>query len=385
LLEVGCFDPVFRKAGDDVDLCWRLQQAGFRLGFSPAGFVWHARRSTVRAYLRQQAGYGEAEALLARKHPEYFNPLGGGMWRGRIYGAGPAALRTRRPVIYHGRFGRGMFQSMYAAPPSHALMLATSLEYHVLVTLPLFVLGGTLAWLLPLALASLLVSLAVCAVAGAQAEIPAGKRRLWSRPLVGLLFGLQPIARGWARYRGRLLFAQTPLHSRESLESVSRKHAGHAPVELCYPAPADGGREAFLQAVFARLERDGWQHRGDSGWNEFDAEAYGSRWSKLQLSTVDEVSESGRTWVRCRLRSRWTLPARLAFWGVTGAALLGAGVLRRYHEVAWLLLLAPVALAWAFTADQRNLRRVFAVWLDDMAEKAGWSKAITDGAQASDR
>src|SRR5438093_1193875 len=85
LEEVGGFDPIFRKAGDDVDLCWRLQQRGHKLGFSPAGFVWHYRRSTVKAYLQQQNGYGEAEALLARKHPEYFNTVGSGVWRGRIY------------------------------------------------------------------------------------------------------------------------------------------------------------------------------------------------------------------------------------------------------------------------------------------------------------
>jgi GT2 family glycosyltransferase len=66
---IGGFDPAFTKAGDDVDICWRLQQAGVKIGFSPAAFVWHYRRSTVIAYLKQQDGYGEAEALLVRKHP----------------------------------------------------------------------------------------------------------------------------------------------------------------------------------------------------------------------------------------------------------------------------------------------------------------------------
>ena len=69
LEEIGGFDPIFHDAGDDVDVCWRLQQAGYKLGFSPAAFVWHYRRSTVRDYLKQQYGYGEAEALLVRKHP----------------------------------------------------------------------------------------------------------------------------------------------------------------------------------------------------------------------------------------------------------------------------------------------------------------------------
>ena len=84
-MEIGGFDPIFHRAGDDVDVCWRLQQRGYRIGFSPPGFVWHYRRSTVAAYLRQQSGYGEAEAMLVRRHPEYFNLFGGSVWQGRIY------------------------------------------------------------------------------------------------------------------------------------------------------------------------------------------------------------------------------------------------------------------------------------------------------------
>ena len=32
---IGGFDPQFRAAGDDVDICWRLQDAGGTIGFSP--------------------------------------------------------------------------------------------------------------------------------------------------------------------------------------------------------------------------------------------------------------------------------------------------------------------------------------------------------------
>src|SRR5204863_643341 len=117
--EIHGFDPVFRKAGDDVDVCWRLHECGYKIGFSPAGFVWHYRRSTVKAYLRQQGGYGEAEALLAQKHPEYFNVFGGGIWRGRIYTASKWGVVLRRQVIYHGMFGSGFFQKLYAPAPAY--------------------------------------------------------------------------------------------------------------------------------------------------------------------------------------------------------------------------------------------------------------------------
>ena len=33
LLAVNGFDPIYRKAGDDVDLCWRLMDCGWTIGF----------------------------------------------------------------------------------------------------------------------------------------------------------------------------------------------------------------------------------------------------------------------------------------------------------------------------------------------------------------
>src|SRR6266496_4087156 len=53
----GGFDPEYHKAGDDVDFCWRIQQAGWVIAFSPTAIVWHYRRFTLRAFLKQQDGY----------------------------------------------------------------------------------------------------------------------------------------------------------------------------------------------------------------------------------------------------------------------------------------------------------------------------------------
>src|SRR5438128_2631431 len=85
---VGGFDPRFRTAGDDVDVCWRLQDRGWTLGFHPAAVVWHHRRNSVRTYWRQQIGYGRAEAMLERKWPEKYNDVGHVRWTGRMYGSG---------------------------------------------------------------------------------------------------------------------------------------------------------------------------------------------------------------------------------------------------------------------------------------------------------
>lgn len=183
LTEIGGFDPVFTKAGDDVDLCWRLQRAGFKIGFSPAAVVWHHRRETIGAYLRQQRGYGEAEALLARKHPQHFNRFGNAIWRGKIYSPVKRGFQA---------------QTIYAPAAPRHWMIFTKLEFHAFGTLPLMLLSLWFAPLVWLAAASLLLSLGVCVVAGARADLPPDKRRWWSRPLVALLFFLQPIVRRMA-------------------------------------------------------------------------------------------------------------------------------------------------------------------------------------------
>jgi glycosyltransferase involved in cell wall biosynthesis len=371
LLEIGGFDPVFRCAGDDVDLCWRLQDLGERLGFSPGGFVWHYRRSTVRGYLRQQHGYGDAEAMLERKHPGHFNRFGGSRWRGRIYGGPQAGAVTRSPMIYHGRFGTAMFQTIYRSDPSWVLTLATSLEYYVLFVLPLVVLGTVFRWLLPMALLMLLVPLLASATAAFQVKLPLRKRRLWSRPMVTLLFLLQPLVRGWARYQGRLFLGQTPRKVRESFRAISERAPEDASGQLAFLAPAGLHRETFLVRLTQRLQRDGWRMNVDSGWSPFDLEVYGSRWSKLRILTASEYESDGRAWIRCRLQVARTLPARMAIWLSAGLAVSLMGLHEDGGWLEWLWLLLPLGLSLLQVADQRRLRSQLAVLVRRVARELG--------------
>ncbi len=109
--EIGGFDAIFHTAGDDVDFCWRLRTAGFRLGFAPGAFVWHWRRPSLRSFLRQQRGYGEAERLLLDRHPQRFTPNGDAIWNGFVYNGGPLRV-TGGSVIYHGPMGMAGYQSV---------------------------------------------------------------------------------------------------------------------------------------------------------------------------------------------------------------------------------------------------------------------------------
>src|SRR6185436_7194520 len=102
---IGGFDPRFRAAGDDVDLCWRLQEMGWKIGFHAGAMDWHHRRNSVRMYLRQQVGYGKAEALLEAKWPERYNALGHTSWTGKLYGRGPTLPLWVQRHVYSGVMG----------------------------------------------------------------------------------------------------------------------------------------------------------------------------------------------------------------------------------------------------------------------------------------
>jgi len=108
---IGGFDTAFRTAGDDVDLCWRLRDAGFELRFMPGAFVWHWRRPSLLAFLKQQTGYGLAERILLDKHPKRFSKDGEARWDGFIYAGGPIRVDPDS-IIYHGRMGQAGYQAI---------------------------------------------------------------------------------------------------------------------------------------------------------------------------------------------------------------------------------------------------------------------------------
>jgi hypothetical protein len=220
LEEVGGFDPQFRVAGDDVDICWRVRAAGHKLGFSPAALVWHRPRATVGAYWRQQRAYGRAEAMLERKWPEKYSANGHAHWSGRLYRNGLHAGLGRWRV-YYGTWGSALFQSLYA-PGGGALssVLLSPVWYLAIATLALLSIGALLWSLLVVALPLLASGIAVAVVFAATSASRTdviGSRTLPPRALASrwllttLLHLLQPLA----RVSGRLGASGAPrAHSR---------------------------------------------------------------------------------------------------------------------------------------------------------------------------
>ncbi len=91
--DVGGFDEGLRF-GEDVDLVWRLDQAGWRCRYEPCVTVDHTPRPDRPARLRQQVGYGSSAAPLARRHPRLLAPV---RWNGWMAAAW-TALGTGHPV-----------------------------------------------------------------------------------------------------------------------------------------------------------------------------------------------------------------------------------------------------------------------------------------------
>ncbi|MBN1295512.1 glycosyltransferase [bacterium] len=68
--EVNGFRPEYRVA-EDADLCWRLQDRGYRLIYIEGGIVFHHHRTTVRAMFSQAIDYGhDGVHVYIVFHPE---------------------------------------------------------------------------------------------------------------------------------------------------------------------------------------------------------------------------------------------------------------------------------------------------------------------------
>jgi GT2 family glycosyltransferase len=284
---INGFDPQYRKAGDDVDVCWRLQQSGRWITFAPGAFVWHHRRQGPRAYLKQQAGYGDAEALLRFKHPDRFNGRGDGIWRGVMYATGLQGLRLRRAIIYSGTYATGLFQCIYQPTPAHWAMLPTTLEWHLVTAL--FVLVG-LGWPWSFAVAGIMLAISVLVTAGqtAQARLERRHDGLRSRLVVFMLSYAQPLVRSWHRYRTRLFTAQPPGLTAGS-EAVA---AGNMPLTgrrtLALWTEHGHDRVQLLDEANRQLSTSRWGNRIGTGWTTWDLEIDCYPGTVVRVTTAQE-------------------------------------------------------------------------------------------------
>jgi len=368
VLAINGFDPVYRKAGDDVDICWRLQQAGEWITFAPGAFVWHHRRQGPRAYLKQQAGYGEAEALLYFKHPDKFNGRGDGKWRGVLYGAFLQGVRFKEPIIYRGTFGEGLFQCIYQPGPAHWAMLPGTLEWHLAIALLAFVaLIWPWCWLGVAAMLTL--SAAVAILLACQARLPKQYEGLVSRLTVAGLCYTQPLVRSWSRYRTRLLYPRPHRFELDSTQHDTSRMPLSGWHEEAYWNEEYRGRTDLLRGVIAYLEKHRWGKVIDSGWCDWDLEIFCYRWVTVQVCTTQEDHGSGKRLVRVRYRQRLRGYTKLL--GLAGVA-MAVGTMALDLTIGTVLLgLVPVVFLSLWWRGARMAARVVALF-DAVAAAMKW-------------
>jgi O-antigen biosynthesis protein len=327
LLGVGCFDPVYTSAGDDVDVCWKLLDEGREIAFSAAAEVHHHRRATVGGYFRQQRGYGRAEKLLWSRHRHRFNRLGQASWNGFIYGPVRLLPSLLRPVIYHGHQGRAPFQPVMVRRSESVLAWAGAL---LPLLAPVSAVGGALAlfspvwWLVP-AVAIAIVSAYGTAVAMATPVERGEPEPLKLRVLVGALHVAQPFVRTWGRLQQRTRRAGEPR-----------------------PAPWSGDRASWLHDLERLLRWRGATVRSGSAMDGWDLEVGTGPFVRMRITTA-----VAWRWVpQYAMRLRVTLAAWLLAAGAVTVGLLGRSGGRPIAGV----LLASIGAESSFL--RKRVRRV---------------------------
>jgi GT2 family glycosyltransferase len=340
LMDIGGFDARFRVAGDDVDLCWRLLDSGRRIAFAPGAVVLHHRRSTVRGYLRQQVGYGKAEALLERKHPARYSAAGHVAWAGRLYGNGAAQHRGGwRWRVYYGGWGTAAYQSIYG--PRRGLLESLPLmpEWYLAIVVLAAMTAAGAAWA-PLLIAApvLLGALAALVIdaglGAARARYPCDHGRLPLRVLTALLYLLHPLARLY----GRLRHGLTPWRRRGP-----RWPAVPFPRTAALWSESWGATEQWLGAVLDALCRQGAVVRAGGDWDRWDLQVRGGLLGSARLRAA--IEEHGRGRQLIRVRSWPHAPAGATILTAVLAAVAVAVVAGTFTATAILAALALILAA----------------------------------------
>jgi O-antigen biosynthesis protein len=331
LQEIGGFHPDFDAAGDDVDICWRLQAQGHQLGFAPSAIVWHHRRSSVRAYLKQQVGYGRSEAILEDHHPEKFNELGQVRWFGGIYGPANLLPLRRRYRIYYGRFGLEPFQALEHIAPNWWFYLPQMPEWYLLMLL-LGIAALYMPWLgigIVMACSLTLLSVARASRAAILPKSLTRSEQLRYRGLIALLHLLQPLARTWGRLKGGLgpLRLPTRAGARKVPERASWRHLNSVlwrwgSFEVAYWAESGVDQESFLNRVMVDLYRRRLNVSTGSGWEPSDLLLQGYSGERAYVDST--VEYHGGPKCLLRLRNRLRTSRRMIYAGFV-LLLLAAG------------------------------------------------------------
>jgi len=307
---IGGFDPVFRAAGDDVDVCWRLRDRGGLIGYSPAAVVWHHRRKSIRKFWKQQVGYGRAEALLEHKWPARYNSIGQLSWRGRLYGRGVSLdFSAMHGRVYQGVWGTAPFQSLYESRNSRWSM-ALAPEWYLMIALLAGMFLLSLGWgasivVGPILLVAIVLPIAQASISARRANFVAGTRKPWwsllgLRVVVLVLDLLQPMA----RLRGRIRGGLTPWRRRGPTARPRYRR-----LEVTYWRDKREAPEETLRKLQAELSHAGAIARAGGEFDSWDLELSGGPLGRSRLLLAVEEHAPGKQYLRFRVSPKYSKSA----------------------------------------------------------------------------
>jgi glycosyltransferase involved in cell wall biosynthesis len=322
---VGGFDPRYRAAGDDVDLCWRVMEQVGTIGFNPAAVVWHHRRNSVRMYWKQQQGYGKAEALLEEKWPEKYNTFGHTSWGGRLYGKGVTVnLGALRGRVYQGVWGGAPFQSMYQPRPNSFWSLPLMPEWYLLVALlaVLTLLGvgwKPLLLALPLLIVAVVLPVVQAFMSARRGHFTSCPKTPWQRFKLFAVTMFMHLQQPLARLIGRFKHGLTPWRMRGN-------HAFDFPVPKVmalwreqWEAP-----ETTLSKLEDVLKQNGAIVRRGGHFDDWDLELRGGLLGSVRLLMGVEEHGAGRQLVRFRIRPKISMAVAMLIAGFGALAIAAA-------------------------------------------------------------
>ncbi len=372
LIEIGGFDPVYRAAGDDVDICWRVQHEGYTIGFHPAAIVWHHRRNSIQTYWKQQKGYGKAEALLEKKWPERYNSLGHFNWSGSIYGnSNTSPLQLNKKKIAYGKWGSNLFQSVYQPGGHYVFSIPLMPEWYLVsFLLGILSIGGIfLEVLQPMWIVfaiSVTIPLAQ-SFKSAQKNIrrfPELRGKTKYLLVTTSLHFIQPVA----RLIGRLKNGLTPWRER----GVVRTDEPVAKVAAAFsPHWSEKWRSAddWLSMLESNLLHMKTSVKTGGEFDAWDLQVTSDLFTKKKLQLLVEEHGGGKQYVRLNKKTHFSTATKLIA-TVLLSSILIAAVAQQYYLVAALLGMAILIAGRVLHSSYQANRTIAAAWttIDD-AEK----------------
>ena len=347
---IGGFDPRFRAAGDDVDVCWRIIEQGGKIGFQPAALNWHHCRNSLTAYWKQQQGYGKAEALLEDKWPDKYNTAGHLAWQGRLYGKGiTQAVPTGRWRIYHGQWGAAPFQSIYA--PGNGLLSSLPLIpewYFVCSLLAFLTLMGLawppLLWTLPLLILAVAAPTSQSIIAAIRAEFPSHWPSRWQRFKLRCISAWLHLLQPLARLVGRVSHGLTPWRMRSG-EGGKLFESCNFNMELW--SEKWHAAEHWLTTLKQKMRTDGVRVVSSGDFDPFDLKVRGGLLGRARLLMAQEEHGEGKQLLRFAIRSK------LSKWGLVLVVIFSVIGILAVVDSAWVVSAILVGFATALAIRAR--------------------------------